>query len=566
MGFGHTSAGLLLLVVTIGLAPMPVGAESPTTGNITTTARNTRTTPAVSVVVDVTAVFLEPYGPQLTNGQSIQFKMLEGHVVEMFYAIYQTHYGALLEQVFVRQFSEVVVNAQESYTEAVVGVQFSSTAPAVDIPQAYDVAKTLLDAVSNSNNTFNVTVVPSSIKAAPETTTAPTTAESTITPAPNSTLTSTAAGSTSTASATATTPTTPAAPTTLTPTTLESTTREYLNNNSNSNHSRINHHSYSNNKTDYNHCSAINNFLNKCLDTCSFNNCSANSNNYYPYNNISNINNSCFHNFNKSSNNNYNTNYSINCCCHDNWYGHENLITKTPVPTTGGSSIVLHPTNISTTTTITAPATPVVVAVTAVLDESFVPQLTDRNSPQFKTLEVQVIQMWYVIYKRQYGDLLDQVFVIEFREAVVKTRASNIEAVVGVQFSITAPPADIPQADNVAKTLVDAVSNPNNTFILTIMPIYQNAFSSFHSLQVTRYSNGSIYNHLKLGFASKSVPNNSQIGQVLLKNVANITAFIIDLNSVFVNDIQVSSGASPKISLITASCLVRLSWLVTKQQ
>ncbi|KAK2899781.1 hypothetical protein Q8A73_012910 [Channa argus] len=222
-------------------------------------------------------------------------------------------------------------------------------------------------------------------------------------------------------------------------------------------------------------------------------------------------------------------------------------------------------------------------------------------------------------------------------------RASNTEAVVEVHFNNTAPPADIPQADAVAKTLVDAVSNPNNTFNITVeadsikaafvnstssvmteaptlnttivspanttsettatsattitataitittltntssapsttttamaittvnmvfktketfttdlldlsspasisrtslinrtlVPVYQKAISSFRFLQVTGYSNGSINNFVKLGFESTSVPNNNEIGQVLIKAAPNITTFIIDTNSIFVND------------------------------
>ncbi|KAK2814598.1 hypothetical protein Q5P01_000114 [Channa striata] len=312
-----------------------------------------------------------------------------------------------------------------------------------------------------------------------------------------------------------------------------------------------------------------------------------------------------------------------------------------------------------------------IVDVTAILEETFVPELKNRSSIQFQNLELKVVQMWYVIYKTKYGQLLVQVFVIEFRQP--KTRASNTEAVVGVQFNNTAPPADIPQADAVAKTLVDAVSNSNNTFNLTVMPssiqaafenttstltteaptlnttsvstanttgetsatssstitttavtvttltnisspqtttttgmaittvnmifktkdtftfdlldlsspasiartlqinmtlvpYYQRAFPSFHYLQVTGYSNGSINNFVKLGFESTSVPNNNEIGNVLIKAAPTITAFVIDTNSIFVNDIQVSSGVNHKISVITASCLVLLSWLLTNQQ
>ncbi|KAK2863169.1 hypothetical protein Q5P01_002702 [Channa striata] len=107
---------------------------------------------------------------------------------------------------------------------------------------------------------------------------------------------------------------------------------------------------------------------------------------------------------------------------------------------------------------------------------------------------------------------------------------------------------------------------PTSAHVSELVPYYQRAFSPFHYLQVTGYSNGSINNFLKLGFESTSVPNNTEIGKVLIKAAPTITAFVIDTNSIFLNDIQVSSGANHKISLITASCLVLLSWLLTNQQ
>ncbi|KAK2863170.1 hypothetical protein Q5P01_002703 [Channa striata] len=308
------------------------------------------------------------------------------------------------------------------------------------------------------------------------------------------------------------------------------------------------------------------------------------------------------------------------------------------------------------------PSAPVVIDVTATLVQPFVSQYTDKNSVQFVTLEQRVVQMvrtftkclsfflYFLIFFLSFHTfffncnlfffLLIYTVIVVCREAMVKTRASENEAVVGVQFNDTAPPADIPQADAVAITLRNAVSNSNNTFNLTvdassiqaapisatttanttttltntttaltttatteaitsvnmffktketftsdlldlsspasisrtslidtiITPIYQSAFSSFRSLEVTGYSNGSIRNDLKLRFASTSVPNNTQIGHVLIKAAPNITAFIVDTNSVFVNDAQVSNGVSHKISVITASCLLLLSWLLTNQQ
>ncbi|XP_071315252.1 uncharacterized protein [Trachinotus anak] len=248
----------------------------------------------------------------------------------------------------------------------------------------------------------------------------------------------------------------------------------------------------------------------------------------------------------------------------------------------------------------------------------------------------------------------------------------NTEAEVGIEFNQTAPPAEIPQATDVANTLVEAVSNPNQTFNLTIEassiqivernttsnittevpsavstttitgttttiadstttgtasttattpttttfvptmtttaeavttrrmtfrsvgetftsdlqnpssaafksraslikstlePFYREAFSSFRSLNVVSFSNGSIINNMDIAFASMSVPNNTQIANVLVRAASNVTAFNIDTASISVDGAEVSSGVSHKsLSLIPASCLVLMSWLLTSQQ
>ena len=54
------------------------------------------------------------------------------------------------------------------------------------------------------------------------------------------------------------------------------------------------------------------------------------------------------------------------------------------------------------------------------------------------------------------------------RPAVARTRMENTEAEVGIEFNQTASAAEIPEATDVAQTLVESVSNPNNTFNLTV--------------------------------------------------------------------------------------------------
>ncbi|XP_036002342.1 mucin-5AC [Fundulus heteroclitus] len=99
----------------------------------------------------------------------------------------------------------------------------------------------------------------------------------------------------------------------------------------------------------------------------------------------------------------------------------------------------------------------------------------------------------------------------------------------------------------------------------TLEPFYRQSFSSFRDLTVTSFSNGSIINNMILRFASTSVPDGSQIAQVLINAASDINAFTIDTTNISVDGTQVSSGVSHEISLITAFCMVLLSWLLSSQ-
>lgn len=58
-------------------------------------------------------------------------------------------------------------------------------------------------------------------------------------------------------------------------------------------------------------------------------------------------------------------------------------------------------------------------------------------------------------------------------------------------------------------------------------------------------SNGSIINDLGLGFASTSVPNNTQIANTLIDAASNITAFNIDTTSISVDGTRKKYLMSP---------------------
>ncbi|KAL7374772.1 hypothetical protein ABVT39_006818 [Epinephelus coioides] len=97
-------------------------------------------------------------------------------------------------------------------------------------------------------------------------------------------------------------------------------------------------------------------------------------------------------------------------------------------------------------------------------------------------------------------------------------------------------------------------------------PVFHKGFpSSFKSLVVLSFSEGSIITIMDVSFVNTSAPNNTQIGSVLINASSTVTGFDIEGSSITVDGI-VSGGVIHGISLVTASCLVLLSWLLSNQQ
>jgi len=97
-------------------------------------------------------------------------------------------------------------------------------------------------------------------------------------------------------------------------------------------------------------------------------------------------------------------------------------------------------------------------------------------------------------------------------------------------------------------------------------PLLKEAFPSFRNIRVISFSNGSIIQNSLIRFSSTSAPNGTQIQKVVVSAASIITTFNIDINSISVDGTQVSSGVSHNISLITASFLVLMSWILSSQQ
>ncbi|KAJ4948188.1 hypothetical protein JOQ06_019725 [Pogonophryne albipinna] len=97
--------------------------------------------------------------------------------------------------------------------------------------------------------------------------------------------------------------------------------------------------------------------------------------------------------------------------------------------------------------------------------------------------------------------------------------------------------------------------------------VFQSALpSSFKSLKVVSFRSGSIINTVDVYFSSTPADSDDfLIASVLMSAAASITGFDIEGTSIYVNGIT-SSGVSHNISLMTASCLALLSWLLSSQQ
>ncbi|XP_054656621.1 uncharacterized protein LOC129194992 [Dunckerocampus dactyliophorus] len=139
--------------------------------------------------------------------------------------------------------------------------------------------------------------------------------------------------------------------------------------------------------------------------------------------------------------------------------------TTTHRPTTHGPTTTNGPmTTRGPTTAVTLVPSPVV-SVEAILEEPFVPEFNDPNSEQYQTLQTQVVSMCDFIFFQAFGNIFIRTIVIGFRPQM-----GNTQVEVELQFNNSVSTDQIPEADVVVDTLVQAVNSPNNTFNLTIDP------------------------------------------------------------------------------------------------
>ncbi|XP_053716010.1 polycystic kidney disease protein 1-like 3 [Synchiropus splendidus] len=148
--------------------------------------------------------------------------------------------------------------------------------------------------------------------------------------------------------------------------------------------------------------------------------------------------------------------------------------------------------------------------------------------------------------------------------ANVTTKATTLKATTAVQ-TVT---KRLTFRSNSNTFTVDLLNPTTSAFqerreliVSQLQPQFKGAFpSSFISMDVVSFSNGSIINNLDAKFIFTTAPNASQIADVLRS--ANVTGFDIDGSFIFIDGAS-ASGVSHRISLVTALCFAVLSTLLS---
>ncbi|KAM9418318.1 uncharacterized protein ACWYII_022011 [Salvelinus alpinus] len=141
------------------------------------------------------------------------------------------------------------------------------------------------------------------------------------------------------------------------------------------------------------------------------------------------------------------------------------MTTTSTTPTT---------TSTTTTTTTTTTAQLAVVTLQVTINEVFVPALSNPQSPEFQTLAVSFTSVCDVIYRAKYGILFIRTIVIAFIPVFRSRMAADTQVELEVVFNETAiatiANATMPKDSDIKDTLKEAVTNPNSTFNLSVVP------------------------------------------------------------------------------------------------
>ncbi|XP_054864015.1 uncharacterized protein LOC118470365 [Amphiprion ocellaris] len=440
------------------------------TGATTATARMTAAVNATTSVPSTTeaappSVYLratldEVFVPEFTNRSSEEFRRLEATVIRFCDGIYVTRFGSHFIRTVLIRFSQAPGNGSTSNTTAEVRLDFNSSVPSAQLPTSDDVARVLVDAVSNPNSTLNVSILPDSVQVTGSKLTGATTATARMTAAVNAT--------TSVPSTTEAAP-----PSVYLRATLEKLFVPEFTNRSSEEFRRLE-------ATVIRFCDGIyvTRFGSRFIRTVliRFSQAPGNSS-------TSNTTAEVRLDFNSSvpsaqlptsddvarvlvdavSNPNSTLNVSIL----------PDSVQVTGSKLTGATTATARMTaevNATTSVPSTTEAAPLSVYLRATLDEVFVPEFTNRSSEEFRSLEATVIRFCDGIYVTRFGSRFIRTVLIRFSQAPGNGSTSNTTAEVRLDFNSSVPSAQLPTSDDVARVLVDAVSNPNSTLNVSILP------------------------------------------------------------------------------------------------
>ncbi|XP_036002814.1 integumentary mucin C.1 [Fundulus heteroclitus] len=140
------------------------------------------------------------------------------------------------------------------------------------------------------------------------------------------------------------------------------------------------------------------------------------------------------------------------------------ITAATPTPTAEQTN---PPTEASTVQATTEAPGPVYAVQTTIIHE-FVEQLRDRNSKEFKDLEIRVTETYDIIYRKRFGLLFIRSYVIEFRAPLTRAQNNNTIAEVGLLFNRTTPVEELPENKVVQETLIQAINS--TTFNVSFVP------------------------------------------------------------------------------------------------
>ncbi|XP_054656619.1 mucin-2-like [Dunckerocampus dactyliophorus] len=473
-----------------------------TTRSMTTHGPTTSVTSITSPIVFVEAIVEEPFVPEFNDPNSEQYQTLQSQVVSICDFIFLEAFGSI----FIRT-TVIGFRPQMGNTQVEVELQFNNSVSSDQIPEADVVVDTLVQAVNNPNNTFNLTIDPDSIAVisekptttthgpitiqrptthGPTTTHIPTTHRPTTTHGPTTTQIPTTHGPTTTHMSTTHGPTTSPPPVVILSATLEEPFVEEFND--------------------------VNSAQYKALET------------------------------------------QVVTACDIIYRARFGLIFIRTFLIRIIRAVVV--TRMDKTEVevglqfMDTESTPQNDLVVSTLQETL-SQPNNTFNISIVANSIQVIQSPH-----------------KANSTTAKPASTTKKATTPLQFTTRTL-----RFTSVGETFTSNLLNQSSAAFIaratmiktTLEPFYSSAFSSFNSLIVTSFSNGSIINNMVLRFTSGSVPNNTAIGKVLIDAVPNITAFNVDITSIFVNGMQVSSGVCHKTSIITASCLALLSWLLSSQ-